>query len=249
MVDLHTKYTCVKYRHAIHHVSLKTFENIKNCESFTSWFQSCNKENRKILKEAQMTELNKYLSTKWNWIDTNFCSWLSERNSHSTFPQNRPTFKLQLDSERSSFIVSQISARFHRFQISQIFQISGRFQFPKICEYFLTYFAWLYFLCNLLAIWEIYMQEMCDTHVMLQFLWPVLSEPIDSKYINQSESRIAEKYKKCLTISLLHEHTRYELSNGGNQSNRNLSGMLLCCKKKANQAWEIKLQARMSISL
>ena len=205
----------------------------KHCESFTSWFQSCNKENRKILKEAQMTELHKYLSTKWNWIDTNSCSWLSERNSHSTFPQNRPTFKLQLDSERSSFIVSQISARFHRFQISQIFQISGRFQFPKICEYFLTYFAWLYFLCNLLAIWEIYMQETCGTHVMLQFLWPVLSEPIDSKYINQSESRIAEKYKKCFTISLLHEHTGYELPNGGNQSTRNLSGMLLCCKKKS----------------
>ena len=137
MVDLHTKYTCAKYRHAIHHVSLKTFENIKNCESFTSWFQSCKKENRKILKEAQMTELNKYLSTKWNWIDTNFCSWLSERNSHSTFPQNRPTFKLQLDSERSSFIVSQISARFHRVQISgRFFRFQADFSFQKFVSIF-----------------------------------------------------------------------------------------------------------------
>ena len=83
-----TKYTtCTNTRHAIHHLSLKMFENIRNISKSTAnhstlQFQSCNKEHHKILKEAQIIKLQ---STKWNWINTNFCSWLSETNDHSRY--------------------------------------------------------------------------------------------------------------------------------------------------------------------
>ena len=59
---------------------------------------------------------------------------------------------------------------------------------------------------------------------------PVLYQPIDSKYINTYTQGMS-----CQT--------------GKTMSTRNISGLLLCCKKKANQVWEIKLQARMLISL
>lgn len=54
--------TGVKYRQAIHHLSLKMFENIRKISKrianhSTSQFQSLNKEHQKILKDAQMIKL------------------------------------------------------------------------------------------------------------------------------------------------------------------------------------------------
>ena len=64
---------------------------------------------------------------------------------------------------------------------------------------------------------------------------PVLYQPIDSKYINQSQSRIAEKYKKCLTIThnfFIHVHAGYELSNRENHEHQKYFLECYCATRK-----------------
>ena len=70
---------------------------------------------------------------------------------------------------------------------------------------------------------------------MLQlFPRPVLYEPIDSMYyINQSDCRIAEKYKKCLTITHLHVQAEYGLSNGENDEHQKYFANVIVLQEKS----------------
>ena len=123
MADLQAKYMTSKNTwHTIHHLSLKMFENVRNISKSTAnhstlQFESCNKEHHKILKEAQIIKLQ---STTWNWIHPNFCSWLSETNDHSIFPQNM--MDVQSTDWGWEILVhcSQISAKEKSYQIHTV---------------------------------------------------------------------------------------------------------------------------------
>ena len=180
MRDLQAKYSCVKYRQAIHHLSLKMFENIRKISKSignhpTSQFQSLNKEHRKILKEAQMIKLQ---STEWNEINTYFCSWLSERNDHSIFPQNMMDIQSTPWGWEIFIHRSQISAKEKSYQIHTVQVQNFKLIFRKFTCIFSCIFACIF--CSLCMQYGRFTHKK-RTHVMLQFLWPVLYEPIDSK--------------------------------------------------------------------
>ena len=180
MRDLQAKYSCVKYRQVIHHLALKMFENIRKISKSianhsTSQFQSLNKEHRKILKEAQMIKLQ---STKWNGINTNFCSWLSQRNDHSIFPQNMMDIQSTPWGWEIFIHRSQISAKEKSYQIHTVQVQNFKLIFRKFTCIFSCIFACIF--CSLCMQYGRFTHKK-RTHVMLQFLWPVLYEPIDSK--------------------------------------------------------------------
>ena len=180
MRDLQAKYSCVKYQQVIHHLALKMFENIRKISKSiashsTSQFQSLNKEHRKILKEAQMIKLQ---STKWNGINTYFCSWLSERNDHSIFPQNMMDIQSTPWGWEIFIHHSQISAKEKSYQIHTVQVQNFKLIFWKFTCIFSCIFAWNF--CLLFMQYGRFTHKK-RTHVMLQFLWPVLYEPIDSK--------------------------------------------------------------------
>ena len=138
-----------KYQRA--HTS-HVIENISNSSMNHSKFQSGSKKPREISKEVQMIKLHKYLSKKWNWINSNFVAGLVRESIILIFPLNT-----WLEGETSSF--NAFSQRWKSL-ITCSLHVKFYTQFPKFCVYsFYMPVPCLYFLCNLRAIWWIYRQE------------------------------------------------------------------------------------------
>ena len=67
-------------------------------------------------------------------------------------------------------------------------------------------------------------------------------EKMNLNLVHICNSELKSQIKEALRSSIC----RWVDSRTGKTTNtRNISGMLLCCKKKANRAWETKPQARM----
>lgn len=67
---------------------MHVIENISDSSTNHSKFQSGNKKPWEISKEVQIIKLPKYLSTKWNWINSNFVPGLVREMIILIFPLN-----------------------------------------------------------------------------------------------------------------------------------------------------------------